>query len=129
MVSDSGRVGPSSQASRAAALERLGLTEEDLEVGEEKLREWMAFEVLKPLVAKLDRTHTDVGSAAARLGWAGVQLAPLLDTLAGEQHVGGEWQADGGVLEQQTCHSAEGPLNAAVLLCCKGAGVWGSTVP
>eukprot|EP00887_Chlorella_sp_A99_P005136 scaffold25.g5136.t1 len=83
VATESGKVGPSSQAARAAALERLGVTEEDLEYGEERLREWMAFQVLKPLVAHIDSAAADVAAAAARLGWAGVQLAPLPDTLAG----------------------------------------------
>lgn len=43
----------------------------------ERLREWMAAKVLKPLVNAVDNAHTSVIETAARIGWQGVQLQPL----------------------------------------------------
>lgn len=45
--------------------------------GTERLREWMASRLLKPLVRALDGAHTHVTDTAARIGWQGVQLQPL----------------------------------------------------
>lgn len=45
--------------------------------GTERLREWLAARVVKPLVHAIDTAHTNVVDTAARIGWAGVQLQPL----------------------------------------------------
>lgn len=45
--------------------------------GTERLREWMAARLLKPLVRAIDGAHTHVIETAARIGWQGVQLQPL----------------------------------------------------
>lgn len=50
--------------------------------GTERLREWMAAHVLKPLVRAIDTAHTSVIDTAARIGWQGVQLQPL-ESLSG----------------------------------------------
>jgi hypothetical protein len=47
------------------------------QVWTERLREWMASQVLKPLVAAMAGAHSDVMTAAGAMGWAGVQLQPL----------------------------------------------------
>ena len=45
--------------------------------GCEALREWMASDVLQPLLLAMATAHEEVVQSAARLGWAGLQLSPL----------------------------------------------------
>ncbi|EFN51830.1 hypothetical protein CHLNCDRAFT_54824 [Chlorella variabilis] len=76
-VATDGKVGPSTLESKRAVLERLHMNERSIEHGMERLREWMAAKVLKPLVNAVDNAHTSVIETAARIGWQGVQLQPL----------------------------------------------------
>ena len=48
-----------------------------LQHGTERIREWFAARVLKPLVKDVDGAHTRVIDSAARIGWTGVTLQPL----------------------------------------------------
>lgn len=54
-----------------------------VQVCTERLREWFAARLLKPLVAAVDGAHQRVVDAAARLGWAGLQLSPLHEAVTG----------------------------------------------
>ncbi|PRW20681.1 Transmembrane 209 [Chlorella sorokiniana] len=83
-VATDGKVGPSTLESKRALLERLDMSERSLEHGTERLREWMAARVLKPLVRAIDTAHTNVIDTAARIGWQGVQLQPL-ESLSAQQ--------------------------------------------
>ncbi len=47
------------------------------QVGTEKLREWFASDVLKPLEAAMASAHRDVIDAAAAVGVQGMTLSPL----------------------------------------------------
>lgn len=63
----------------------------------ERLREWFASEVFKPLVRAVDGAHLEVVSCAARLGWAGLQLSPLHEALAGRPAGEWEWEGEAGM--------------------------------
>ena len=49
----------------------------------------MAGTVLQPLVRCIDSAHTEVMESAARVGWTGVQLVPLVEAQAGAASRGG----------------------------------------
>lgn len=69
-----------------------------LQHGTERLREWMASRLLKPLVKAIDGAHTRVIETAARIGWQGVQLQPL-EGQAGESRINGggwDWETSSG---------------------------------
>lgn len=71
--------------SKLALLERLHLTEQALELGVEKLREWLAEQVLQPLLKALQTAHANVSEKFGRIGQV-VQLQAL-DSWDGKQQV------------------------------------------
>lgn len=48
-----------------------------MQFGVERLREWFATEVLKPLVKAVDCAHEDVVNAAEHMGFPGIRLTAL----------------------------------------------------
>lgn len=67
----------SSSRARRTLLERLQLTEDELQTCVDGLVEWFASDVLQPLVAATDNVHERVTRAAAELGFQGFALRPL----------------------------------------------------
>ncbi|KAL6779388.1 hypothetical protein ACKKBG_A12125 [Auxenochlorella protothecoides x Auxenochlorella symbiontica] len=71
------QLAPSPLELRSRVLERLGLSENDLQASTEALREWMAQEVLQPLVDTMEGAHSRVEESAAQLGLQGIRLSSL----------------------------------------------------
>lgn len=78
-----GPVQASSQESLDVLLKDLDTSQAQLEEYRERFREWLATKVLQPLVDAVDAAHQDVIDATARLGWQGLQLAPLHQVVTG----------------------------------------------
>ncbi len=66
-----------SQDTVDAVLQRLHVTHEALEIWTEKLRQWMAESLLKPLVEAMDRAADDVAVAAQAVGLEGIRFSQL----------------------------------------------------
>lgn len=90
-----------------------------LQICTERLREWLASEVLKPLVAAVDGAHKQVVAAAAALGWTGVQLSPLHEAVTGSRPATGgarEGSRLRGPLFRGSCSGVAGRIDAVVWL-------------
>ena len=81
-----GRLAPSGAEAADAALGRLAATRADLDAWAERLRAWLAAELLQPLVRLLDGAHAVRAPTAARppaLAIAGKRAAGRLAPRAG----------------------------------------------
>jgi Cytochrome B561, N terminal len=83
MARADGKLEPSSPDSEKGALQRLDLTQRTLMGGIENLREWMAEQVLHPLITAIDTAHSGVTTTASALGWSSLILSPLDSSVSG----------------------------------------------
>ena len=72
-----GLLSPSSQENVNAVLARLQMDARTLEAWTDRFREWLAADVLKPLVRQVRSAHEQVASSASRLGWTRIELSSL----------------------------------------------------
>ncbi|KAK2077072.1 hypothetical protein QBZ16_004705 [Prototheca wickerhamii] len=97
----------SSSRARRTLLERLQLTEDELQTCVDGLVEWFASDVLQPLVAATDDVHERVTRAAAELGFQGFALRPLgLAGPDGADGAGAKGATPGGPARRPPCMRA-----------------------
>mmetsp|Transcript_470 Transcript_470/g.1267 ORF Transcript_470/g.1267 Transcript_470/m.1267 type:complete len:383 (+) Transcript_470:1698-2846(+) len=90
-----------------ALLLRLGITEATLDIWTERFREWMAFNVLQPLVVAINNAASNVVAATQGVGWQGVRLTELGQIPPANQvrHLHGETEADDQMIISQILES------------------------
>ena len=118
-----GLLSPSSQETFTAVLARLQTDARTLEAWTDRFREWLAAEVLQPLVRQVGSAHEQVAASASQLGWARIELSSLEEAEASSSSRGleADEEAQLNMLREALAAQLRSPLQEtqrkAVLTC------------